>query len=444
MADAARIVVNTRSIQRVLRNHEAVSRREIARTTDSDVKRAAMLASLNNAMREIEDHEVTPEVLSTPPDRVGSLLQTFLAEKAEEENKPVERTLPAEGIEAKFDDRDWLGWAGSFFTWVGQFRRARWVQPQVRTDSMAADARMALFGDWGTGMYGAPAISRCIGKDQKGFTHVIHVGDVYYSGTTKEMQRRCLDVWPQFPNGTVVSRGCNGNHEMYSGGHGYFDDQLPRFGQSSSCFAFENDHWLVIGLDTAYRDHDLGGDSEDDQDQVGWLTLLLEDPARKNKKLVLLSHHQPYSLLDHQGPKLIQDLRSQLTAGRIHAWYWGHEHRCVVYDPHPDWSLKGRCIGHGGYPYFRDTTKLTGGTLQRHTNGSTWYKLSGRVLADQQKVPGGLVLDGENPFLEDERDKYGPHGYVALEFDGDRLFETYYVAQVGKDTPLEVLARTEV
>ena len=52
------------------------------------------------------------------------------------------------------------------------------------------------------------------------------------------------------------------------------------------------------------------------------------------KKVLLFSHHQPFSLLDSQGPNLVAPLSSVLATGQIHGWYWGHEHRCVLYDQH--------------------------------------------------------------------------------------------------------------
>src|SRR5262249_52771976 len=151
----------------------------------------------------------------------------------------------------------------------------------------------------------------------------------------------------------------------------YFGKALPMFGQQASYFAFENQHWLLVGLDTAYKDHSLN------KEQLGWLATMLNDPARKKKKLVLLSHHQPFSLLENQGPNLISFLRLLLDTGAIHAWYWGHEHRCVIYDRHPVWKVAGRCIGHGGIPYFRDTEELEKrhGKRQNGANGSTWYRM---------------------------------------------------------------------
>ena len=171
----------------------------------------------------------------------------------------------------------------------------------------------------------------------------MHLGDVYYSGTEKEVDARFLKVWPT--DAATLNRALNGNHEMYSGGFGYFKLILPAFKQESSYFALQNEHWLLVGLDTAYVDHDI------DNQQVAWLNLILNQAGAR--KLVLFSHQQPFSRLDAQGPKLQKALKRLLDDRRITAWYWGHEHECVIYDPHPAWGLLGRCLGNGGIPSAR-------------------------------------------------------------------------------------------
>ncbi len=88
--------------------------------------------------------------------------------------------------------------------------------------------RLAMLGDWGTGLYGGPVCARSIEKDTDGFQFVLHLGDVYYSGTQEEVEARFLALWPAVPS--AIRRGLNGNHEMYTGGHGYFDVVLPRSG----------------------------------------------------------------------------------------------------------------------------------------------------------------------------------------------------------------------
>ena len=127
--------------------------------------------------------------------------------------------------------------------------------------------------------------------------------------------------------------------------------------------------------------------------------------------MLLFSHHQPYSLLDNQGPKLIAKLGRLLDAGEIFAWYWGHEHRCVLYDAHPRWKLHGRCVGHGGFPEYRDK-------LLSYPQEGVFRRLGTRNL-----VPGGLVLDMPNAYIPSNPDRYGAHGYVTLELDGATLGE---------------------
>jgi hypothetical protein len=445
MANLRNIVINASSVSKVLQNHESVSQQQVQEATSNPVEQARLVAGLNNAILEIVDHEAAPDVLSSPPSELASQLQTFLAQKAAEEGKSIARELPSGAVEAKFDSKDWLGWAKSFFTWVGRLDYAKWLTPSPNPDALPENARIALLADWGTGLYGAPASAKCISTTKPAFTHVIHLGDVYYSGTTNEIDERFIAFWPSVAGS--VSRACNSNHEMYSGGHGYFEKTLPLFGQRASCFAYENKDWLLVGLDSAYEEHSLT------KEQLGWLSLILQDPQRASKKLVLLSHHQPYSLLDNQGPKLVSFLRLLLDSGRIYAWYWGHEHRCVVYDRHPKWKLAGRCVGHGGYPYFRDTKELKKRNAQSVSgpNGSIWFQLPGNQLsADESRVPGGLIvpggsiLDGPNPYLEDEAEKYGPHGYVALDFVGNQLFETFYTPIEPGPTAVEIVSRRPV
>jgi hypothetical protein len=360
-------------------------------------------------------------VMITVPDRDVSRIQSELARQA----AAVREGLPSNALEAKFGTGlkggDWWGWLKSTFDWVDRED----VHPAMRPpDARPFDLRtdfkdgftVALFGDWGTGLYGAPRIVEEISK-RGPFDLLLHLGDVYYSGTTDEMQERLLDMWPT--GAGRISRTLNGNHEMYSGGYGYFDLALAAFEQSSSYFAFQNDHWLLIGLDTAYVDHDL------DQKQIGWLHTVIGQAGRR--KVVLFSHHQLFSRLGHQGGKLENALAALLHARIIKAWYWGHEHQCVLYDPHPGYGLFARCLGNGGIPEPRTTTIRNAGAEE--TIGTVqWKRLSATA-----ESPSCLVLDGPNQFVEGEEEKFGPHGFMTLFFEGARLTESVFLAD---GTPL--------
>jgi hypothetical protein len=51
------------------------------------------------------------------------------------------------------------------------------------------------------------------------------------------------------------------------------------------------------------------------------------------------------------------------------------------------------------------------------------------TLASGADVPQSELLDGPNPFVDDDPsdpEKYNPHGYVTLEFAGSSVVETYF------------------
>ena len=185
--------------------------------------------------------------------------------------------------------------------------------------------------------------------------HVIHLGDVYYSGWPREYRKRFLPYWPVKPNESkeVYSWSINGNHDMYSGGYGYFNTLLadPRFAaqQRSSWFRIENDHWRIVGLDTAWDEQGI----HDPRTQRGLrdpqAATLQEWAADDDKPFMLLSHHQPFSSYQTPGTYLCTKLQPLLDTGRIRAWFWGHEHKCVVHKPYAGVEY-GRCVGHGGVP----------------------------------------------------------------------------------------------
>src|SRR5262249_11327203 len=152
-----------------------------------------------------------------------------------------------------------------------------------------------------------------------------HMGDVYYAGEEHEQRERLLDV---FPKSNQLKRrfALNGNHDMYSGGHGYFEVTLKEFGQAASYFCLRNANWQLIALDTAYKDHDLK------EPQLDWLKAQLNNAG--GRKNVLLTHHQMFSCFEDVPGELSDKIGPLLDAGKVHAWFWGHEHKNIVYLKH--------------------------------------------------------------------------------------------------------------
>jgi len=379
------------------------------------VERAQLVASYNTAIGKLRE-ENKPGVMSSAENALASRLQSYLVERAIEEAPGAVQPTPGQVLEVKFDDLDILGWLPTGLKTVFKTKPHAWLPPAPTPQAIGDKFRVALFSDWGTGLYGAPHIANAIQNDTTGFNMMMHLGDTYYSGGDKEIKTRLMDVFPKAGTG-VIRCALNGNHEMYSGGNGYFSAALPFLNQASSCVAYQNMHWLLVGLDTSYIDHNL--DEPDKKganktNQVAWLKKLVE--SADNRKVILFSHHQPFSQLDKQGPKIIAAMGDALLQ-RIHAWFFGHEHRCVIYQAHDKYGLRGRCIGHGGFPEFR--TRFNGAAPDAYR----WI-----TLPKNDKAPGADVLDGANKFIEDDGARYSPHGYVTLRFDGNECLEDYFDA----------------
>jgi hypothetical protein len=228
------------------------------------------------------------------------------------------------------------------------------AEPQTVT--FENDARIFLFGDWGSGLDRAVRVADQIKKEMarsgRRQNIVVHLGDVYYSGTEREVKRRLLEPWPVDSPATTLSFTLAGNHDMYSGGHGYFEHALTdsRFGRQGGCsyFALQNDHWQLLGLDSAYEDAGLHAE------QAAWAqATILERPNTIGT--VLLSHHQPFSAHGEGNPILRRKIAPVLATKRVDAWIWGHEHRCIEYGPT---EVDGNplsfssCLGHGGVPEY--------------------------------------------------------------------------------------------
>ena len=270
-ASKGSVVVTAREVEKIFSNPEAIGNISEVANADANVdpvERAATMAVMGEVLRQLQRAEQAAgaPVLTTPHHAAASRLQSLIA--SGDAAKLHLDPMASGGLEAKFDTDDWFGWAK--VAW----EKLKHIQPygMVRPTTMVADpfpefARVAILGDWGTGLYGAPKIAETVRNDVDPFTVLLHLGDVYYSGTDDEVQQRFLDLWPARPD--AINRALNSNHEMYSGGEAYFKSTLAKFGQNGSYFALQNTHWTLVGLDVAYIDHAI------DDAQVEWLEAIL-------------------------------------------------------------------------------------------------------------------------------------------------------------------------
>ena len=411
------VIVTRREIERLFVNKDAESAIHEVAAEQSPMEHAQAMAMTGAILRELQKAEVetgSEKVLVTAQHGPASRLQTLIA-SGELGTLGLE-PLPAGGLEAKFDTQDWLGWASVVWAKLSHLRNHPLIRPsQPGPLPLPERGRIGLAGDWGTGLYGAPQIAQSIRNDPDPYIMLMHLGDVYYSGTKSEVRDRFLGLWPKRPE--AIHRALNSNHEMYSGGEYYFKDTLPAFGQEASYFAHQNAHWTLVGLDVAHTDHAI------DDEQVAWLKGIVAQAG--DRKIVLFSHHQLFSIFDSQGEKLRAHpgFNEILNSGRIFAWYWGHEHRCAMYQERDDASgLWGRCIGHGGMPASRSKTR----NLPRADgfDRADWRKADALWAAGGVRLaPPALVLEGPNPLISGEEDDFTPNGYAVLTLDGPHLFE---------------------
>jgi hypothetical protein len=176
-------------------------------------------------------------------------------------------------------------------------------------------------------------------------------------------------------------------------------------------------------LDTAYFQSFGGQEGNLDNAQMEWLSAIVQ--AAGHRQVVLFSHHQPFTQLDdNKGGNLLAQLKTYQLADKIFAWYWGHEHRCLLYDPHPTYGFHGRCVGHAAFPESRPDL---GNAPISPDFGSQWRQLPAKQAqndaGDMVPIPGGWIYDNNNLFIPGFATQFAPNGFMRLEFDGDKLVE---------------------
>jgi len=282
---------------------------------------------------------------------------------------------------------------------------------------------VALFGDFGTGLYHSFYIARHLAGLNPDYA--IHLGDVYYSGRPKEFELHFNQpLEPVIKNSRFFAM--NANHEMYSGAFPYFHHIVERRKskkgwvaqeQEGSYFCLWNQKYQIIGIDTAYHENGRHAVTE----LNAWLGERLHEgkaasPPRTN---ILLSPNEPYVLgKEYFGP-LYNDLAEFIHADLIDFWFWGNTHYCALFDKTDKAPFIGSCIGHAGHPIYLDEIKAAEAKHKEfaHKGGEVpparWVDLSSKFPED---IPGW-----KNP-----RPDLGNHGYCLMELEGDKIRLTYY------------------
>ena len=228
---------------------------------------------------------------------------------------------------------------------------------------------IALLSDWASDTSESDSIAHLVSRHNPDYT--IHLGDVYFVGSPKEVEENFTAPHASWYYGPSGSLALSGNHEMYSNGNAFFQHLLPsmyiqegeiRKTQQAGFFCLETDYWRIIGIDTGYTSVERPlveivspPDCHLRKEQLDWLRDIVKigDPNDK-RGIVILSHHPYVSAFreDYEKPgKQIQELLA--NSEREIVWFWGHDHRLVIYNKTSKAKgpiAYGRCLGHGGLP----------------------------------------------------------------------------------------------
>ena len=266
---------------------------------------------------------------------------------------------------------------------------------------LGSATKLAIIGDWGTGDPVAVNLLKQVAALQPDV--LIHLGDIYYAGTQSEAQGNFLNNCRQYLGNIPIFSMC-GNHDMYSGGNGYYwlVDQLN---QQASYFCLQNADWQFLAMDTGYHDNDpltvatnmTQLVTQGSWSEANWHLKKIQQAA--GRKTILLSHHQLFSAFGSVGnqngqpyaynPNLYASFQTVIP--QVAAWFWGHEHTLALYESCMGLQA-GRCVGASAVPVFTDQ--------QSYTTATGLQTLTGQDMAvwDPAAVLGNNGSDYNNAF----------------------------------------------
>ncbi|XAT60827.1 phosphoesterase [Rhodobacteraceae bacterium Araon29] len=319
-------------------------------------------------------------------------------------NKKIESDLQAQLDRFTFGNPDWQRMFDQYvaYFWAypghtgGVLDYRSWRDPKYGNGDLnfgtiewclPSNATVALIGDIGTGVDIAARVLASALSFKPDV--ILHVGDVYYSGTQWEFDhyfvgllKAAFDAAGHAPPVYTLP----GNHEYFSGAFPYFkclDSRTlvhsPDQSQRASFFKLttEDGGWQFLGMDTGYHGHYMGvkgdklakalkamGVNPKDvrdpvkppemvhlrPDEVDWHRYHL---GQFQGRSILFGHHQLYSANqkvgadptspdDYARPGVNIALWQAMGPyfDKVAAWFWGHEHNLCIFED--DYRPEGR------------------------------------------------------------------------------------------------------
>jgi hypothetical protein len=356
---------------------------------------------------------------------------------------PTTVAQKVKGFFARYGSLDWLGWVQCEWEYLRYMAESRFPQyndwksqkpPSLDYGVIAfrlpSTCKILMIGDWGTRMTDNVALLRQALKELKPDA-IIHLGDVYYSGTPQECKENVLDVL-----GTVVKElgierppffSLPGNHDYYSGGRGFYqmigqvNASLPGCEQKASyfCLRTADERWQFLGMDTGYNDRDPINHKSPAlvDNEADWHRDKLD---KFNGTTVLLSHHQLFSanevLNDGPRPYLNEALNKvfQPYFDRVAAWFWGHEHCLIFYKDDLSFPGDAKVLKKG---------RLVGCSAYEESLTDNPYHVDPRCTA--VAFMNGMKMLDRSPYKSSTQDFYN-HAFALLEVSPQQIKASYY------------------
>nr|WP_321228052.1 metallophosphoesterase [uncultured Psychroserpens sp.] len=303
-------------------------------------------------------------------------------------------------------------------------------------------AKIAIIGDWGTGKWKDGKLPSCPAElGINGIEHlkpdyVIHLGDVYYAGRTKEERKKLIGLLKGKSLGKLYTM--NSNHEMYDGANGLYDESLSNLlfteQRGRTYFSMDIGDWVLVGLDSAFFDESplyMSGSLYKDVVKSSQRKFL-NDISKQGKPLLLMTHHNGIGVKDHKltiNKNLWSQVELCLDGKMPDLWYWGHVHNGIVYNTEklnfPETEIPNkkipksttgqtpqfRCCGHASIPFG---------------NGSGFYTEQNGVktMRDELNYYAHTPLNASQPTLSQEERVL--NGFAMIEINGSEIKETFY------------------
>lgn len=287
------------------------------------------------------------------------------------------------------------------------------------------ECSIVFFSDWATGSKSSINLLEEVAKLNPDI--VIHLGDVYFSGTLKETKNNLVKPFKKYLSPQTKVFVIPGNHDYYSGNEG-INYSLESFNQTSTFFSLYNSKIQIEGMDTGFNDsncfnilrersHNVTVVEEEQEWHLHRSAIALEE----KRKLIFLSHHQVISPWIHAGhvngklSPLNIDFFNQFRTviSSVDLWLYGHDHSFAIMNPYVFQNvvlLRARLIGNGDCQY-------------RDESYSNYQNISpGHFETDENDIPNPSIKD----IFPGSFDRLINNSFALLQSSKKEIVVSYY------------------